>query len=236
MIDCTIVKNEYGYNCVLNSAAHRTVCVELLAGVMHEPETIEYILANRGDGIVIHAGAFIGDMLPALSGKGKRLYAFEPGDEFFRCARITMDLNFAEGEHSTILINKGLGDKVVSGVPLLSKESEELSEGGGSRILRTTEGVEDFRYEDIQLTTIDLEVRDIAEVSLIHLDVEGFEEQALRGGETCIRVSKPILLIEVGRDDLEVESDYINEVIFGELGYIEVDRFRGNRAYKPKEL
>jgi len=129
--------------------------IALMEGVIHEPKTISMILQHRGDGILIHAGAYIGDMLPAFSGKGHRVYAFEPARDFFRCAKITMDLNFADGEHSTVLINKGLGDKVGEVVQLLTTEDGEISEGGASRIMRCADGVELNRLEELCLTTID---------------------------------------------------------------------------------
>jgi len=202
-----------------------------MGGKVFEEDTIAHILEHRGDGIVVHAGAFVGDMLPAISGVGKRVYAFEPGRDFFRCAKITMALNFEYDDHATVLINKGLSDNEISDAALLSGETEELSEAGASRIMRTTDGIEPYRIESVVLTTIDTVVP-IGEVSVIHLDVEGFEEDALRGGIQNIRASKPALIIEVGLDSRQLDSDFYTDIIFGELGYQQVgESFHGNRLY-----
>lgn len=224
-IDCTITKNDFGYNCVLNAAAARIIPKTLLAGEVYERDTIEIIKEHRGDGIVVHAGAFIGDMLPALSGPSNRIYAFEPGEEFFRCCEITMALNFADNEHDTTLIRKGLGAEQEF-VRLLTKSTETLSEGGVSRIMTHPDGVEPYRMETIEVTTIDLSVP--PGVSLIHLDVEGFEEQALKGAVMHLRTSKPVLILEVHEGMFE--TPFFQEFIFGELGYKMVgERFSGNQ-------
>ena len=232
-LDCVIGEMDYGFVCIPKSCLHRTVGQTIIGGKVFEQDTINRILEYRGDGIVVHAGAFIGDMLPAISGVDKRVYAFEPGRDFFRCAQITMALNFDDSDHNTILINKGLANTVKFDAPLLSRESEELSEGGGSRILRITDGVEPYRIEAVELTTIDGAVP-MGEISLIHLDVEGFEEDALRGGVMNLRASKPVLILEIGRDEdnYRLETEFFQGIIFGELGYRQVgESFHGNRLY-----
>ncbi len=231
-LDCVIATNNYGFVCIPKSCLHRSVGKVLMAGRVFEQATIDRIIEHRGDGTVVHAGAFVGDMLPAISGLGKRVYAFEPGRGFYRCAQITLNLNF-DDEHATILINKGLADKEISDAPLLSGQTEELSEGGASRILRTTDGVEPYRIERVGLTTID-ETVPIGDVSVIHLDVEGFEENALRGGIRTLRATKPVLILEIGRDDdhRRIETEFYQDIIFGELGYRQVGKsFHGNRLY-----
>jgi FkbM family methyltransferase len=223
---------------VLNSADHRCVAQNLLAGQVHEQRTIDCILKYREEGAVIHAGAFIGDMIPALSGRNT-LYAFEPGKEFFRCCKITLDLNFADDEHNTILFNMGLGAEPRIDAPLLTKENEERSEGGASRIMQNPDGVEPYRMESVEITTIDNALPLCLErtliynpITVIHLDVEGYEEEALKGGIENIRHYKPVLIVEIGLDDTRIETDFYRDIIFGELGYKEIDRFHGNRVYK----
>ena len=230
-LDCEIASMDYGFVCIPKSCLHRTVGQTLMGGKVFEQNTIDRILEHRGDGIVVHAGAFVGDMLPAISGVEKRVYAFEPGRDFFRSARITMELNFDDDDHATILINKGLSDKATLDAPLLSGETEELSEAGASRIMRSADGVEPYRLEYVELTTID-SVVPMGEVSVIHLDVEGFEEEALMGGIQNIRASKPVLILEIGRDERRISTPFYTDIIFGELGYHQVgESFHGNRLY-----
>jgi len=211
------------------NASHRFIPKILLLGDAYEKETVDCIVENRGGGVVVHAGAFIGDMLPRLSEDNHRVYAFEPGNEFFRCAQITLALNF--DNHRTTLINKGLGETDGEVVQLLTKEDEGgTSEGGASRIMAHPDGVEPYRMETIKLTTIDSTVLNEA-ISLIHLDIEGYEENALKGAINHIRATYPVLIIEVGSDE-RLETEFYQKVIFGELGYAEVDRMHGNIVLK----
>lgn len=229
-----IAENMYGKYYVPRSTIHRCGSSELIEGAVHEPETIKLILKNRGDGVVIHAGAFIGDFLPALSEKGKPVLAFEPGIEFFMCCQKTMELNFPDGNHDTTLINKGLSSEPSIGNKLLTMEDEFKGEGGCARIITHPDGVEAHRMETVELTTIDISLSRWDNVSIIHLDIEGFEENALRGAINTLRTSKPLLILEIESRN-KMDSDFYTNVIFGELGYEDIGQVHGwNRILKVK--
>ena len=57
---------------------------------------------------------------------------------------------------------------------------------------------------EVQLTTIDEEVKD--EVTLIKLDIEGAELDALKGAERAIKLYKPALAVCI----YHRESDYVD--------------------------
>lgn len=231
-LDCVIGKNVYGnYAVPVCTATTETLAKCILDGGVHEPETIQYILDNRGDGVVVHAGTYFGDFLPAISGKGHRVYAFEPGLEWYRCAKITLDLNFLEGEHDTKLYNFGLGAERESGRQLLTLRTEDEGEGGASRIIGQPDGVEPFRMQYIELVTIDLIVSEKKEVSVIQLDIEGFEEEALKGAKKTLIASKPLLILEVA-NNIMLDTEFYKDFIFGELEYKEVDKVRGNYVFQ----
>ena len=229
-----IAENEYGKYAVPASTAHRSGSRELIEGIVHEPETIKLIMRERGNGIVVHAGAFIGDFLPALSGPDHRIFAFEPGALFFKCCQQTMQMNFPDGNHQTTLIKAGLGAEPAFDMPLLTMSTETESEGGTARILEHLGNVDERFYEPVEITTIDMILPQHHDVSIIHLDIEGFEERALMGGINTIRTSKPMLIIEAGMNE-HFDSDFYQNVIFGELGYEDIGQTHGwNRILKPK--
>ena len=95
-LGCTISYNQYGGYCIPLSSSHRPAAQKILSNKVYEPKTIEFIRLNCGSDDVIHAGAYFGDFLPAIS-KGlnneSMLYAFEPNLENYRCALITLTLN-----------------------------------------------------------------------------------------------------------------------------------------------
>lgn len=233
-LDCVFAENEYGkYAIPACTIKTEHLSKTILQGGVHERPTIEYILKNRGDGIVIHAGTYFGDFLPAISGLGHRVYAFEPGLQWYRCAKITMQLNFLPHEHHTQLYNFGLGADFDTTRQLLTMRFEDDGEGGASRIMTHPDGVEPWRMEFIRIVPLDYIVADPEDVSLIHLDIEGYEEYALMGAKSILSLSRPILILEVANDDM-VNSEFYKDFIFGELAYEQVDNVSGNRVYRSR--
>ncbi len=86
--------NKHGDYCIPAEAAHRPAAQCVLNGAVWESDTIEFILTHCGEGDILHAGAFFGDALPALS-KATRgtVWAFEPNPQSFRAAQITALMN-----------------------------------------------------------------------------------------------------------------------------------------------
>lgn len=227
-LKCVFAENKYGSYCVPKKSAHRPACQAIISGGIYEPETIQYILDNRGDGIVVHAGTFFGDFLPAISGKGKRVYAFEPVFENYRCAKITLDLNFEYKEdHNTYLHHAALGTSTFEKLTMMTKDNTGQSMGGGSRVEKNPQNSENERFEVTNSTTIDFTLPTKTDVSIIQLDVEGFEEEALKGAVQTLRKSKPILILEIW-DRKMLQSEFFTDIIFGELGYKEETTLHGN--------
>ena len=231
-----IAKNKYGTFVVPKNTAMKSGSFELVDGNVHEQETINVINGIRGDGVVVHAGAFIGDMLPAISGKGKRVFACEPGEDFFYCAQKVMEINYPTGDHNTTLIKKGLGREPSSARLMTMTDNNEVSEGGCSRIVEQVRDSDMYRTEVIELTTIDAMLPAYHNVTVIHLDIEGFEEEALRGAINTLRTSRPVLILELA-STMRMKSPFYMDVIFGELDYEDYGQVHGwNRILKPRDM
>lgn len=188
ILQCAIAYNKYGGYAVPLALRHGTIPRLLFSGKVSEDETIRFITAHCGDGDVVHAGAFIGDFLPALSKacKGK-VWAFEPEDVHYRCAAITVQINALSNVE---LIHAGLGSAPGTAEILIADENGPLS--GGARIV-----ADRSRYatvEQVRLVSLDEVVQ--GRVSLIHLDVEGYEEPALAGALSIISRDRPVLVLE----------------------------------------
>jgi len=110
-LKCVISYNMYGGYCVPESSRHRPAARAILSNDVWEPQTINFIITNCGDGDIVHAGTFFGDFLPAISKgvtEGSKVWAFEPNPENYRCARITLEIN---NLNNVVLTNAGLGAK-----------------------------------------------------------------------------------------------------------------------------
>ncbi len=201
VLDCQIAYNKYGAYCTPISSMHRIAVQQVLKGDIYEPDTIEYMRSNCSDGDIIHAGTFFGDFLPALSSalpEGSKIWAFEPNPENYRCAEITLKLNQI---NNVKLINAGLGSETAKAKMQVANSSGQAM-GGASKITNDSEG---GKFEDIQIEAIDNIIPSNRKISILQLDVEGFEKQALEGALNTIKRCKPLIILEDNDQIIETE-------------------------------
>lgn len=215
----TISKNQYGSYAIPTNTISKAICSRIVnGGGVYEPDTIDYILKNCGDGGIIHAGTFFGDFLPALGSTGNYVLCFEPVLENYECARKTIELNYGE-DHNIHIFNYGLGAKHDAKY-IKTKDAMGVM-AGRSRYMPAED---DKPGDGMELTSI-VAIDDIVkqeqlrfdEFSILHLDVEGFESHALLGAIEVIRQSKPILLIEAWGDATFNDAVFKTEIF--PLGY-----------------
>ncbi len=227
VIEASIAYNEHGAYCVPLSSQHRTLCQRILKGEVFEPDTIQYIMNNAGEGDIIHAGTFFGDFLPALSRsvvEGKHVWAFEPNTENYRCAQITMVLNDIKNVH---LIQAGLGvEEASANVVVEDRKGKGL--GGCSRIVESIE--EGDVTEKVNIVALDEVIPQDRDISIVQLDVEGYEQKALEGGIELIKRCRPILILE---DDKGITSSkWFKENILS-MGYSVDSNLHYNKLVLP---
>ncbi len=193
VLNVNVAYNKYGAYCMPVSSQHRTLNQKILKGQVFEPDTLHYMQENAKNGDVIHAGTFFGDFFPALSSgvsDTAKIWAFEPNPESFRCAQITLVLNDI---HNINLQPAGLGD-TSSKINLTTKSKKGVSLGGSSLI--ESEEKSGKTTEEVRILTIDEAIPSDRNISIIQLDVEGFEKQALMGALKTIKRCRPILILE----------------------------------------
>jgi len=193
VMNVNVAYNKYGAYCMPISSQHRTLNQKILKGEVYEPDTIQFMKENVKEGDIVHAGTFFGDFLPvisrSISEKGK-IWAFEPNPESYRCAQITILLNDIQ---NVSLLNAGLGDSP-SRVNLTTKDKNGTSLGGSTNLVVQDNEVE--KTEQIDILTIDGSVPKNRNISILQLDIEGFEQKALMGALETIKRCKPILILE----------------------------------------
>jgi FkbM family methyltransferase len=151
------------------------------------------MMANCGTGDIIHAGTYFGDFLPALSRALDRdaiIWAFEPNTENFHCATKTIELN---GLENVRLMNAALGATAET-MPLMIRKPDGSAAGGASRLVRHQR--HRAAYEEVKLVPGDAVVPRDRKISILQLDVEGFELDALAGLVDTIRRCMPIMILE----------------------------------------
>jgi FkbM family methyltransferase len=187
-LNALVARNEHGIYCV-PAEARGVVPRTIRRGRVWERETIAFLCGIDGD--VVHAGAFFGDFLPALArSRQAMVWAFEPNLENFRCASITIYLN---GFENVTLIHAGLSDH--GGEAFVTNGTSEWGPSGGVARLVFDDSHSRSR-EVVSVTTIDSAIPEDRHVGVVHLDVEGHEEQALLGARRTIERCRPTVLLE----------------------------------------
>jgi len=226
-LKCLIAGNSHGIYCVPASSEHRPAARAVLRGEVWEADTVAFLIENAGSGDIIHAGTYFGDFLPALAKAvvpEARIWAFEPSLENFRCARITLKLNDIR---NVVLTQAALGECRGSAL-LQTGEIGGRAAGGGSAIAKEREP--GFTYEEVQTAAIDEIVPADRAVSIIHLDVEFQEQQALTGALDTIARCRPLLVLET----LPADAAWFAREILS-LGYEEIAKLDKNVAFRATQ-
>ena len=175
-----IVKNEYGTYSVPNEIHYTYTAQTIINGNVHEPTTIEYLKSIGGN--IIHAGTGFGDFLPAL--KDCNVFTFEPNQLMYHAALETIKLNnltnvtiypYAIGDYD--------GENTLKHIDQLGQEMGPRSEIGDGIVVK-----------QVKLDTI---IPKSTKIDVIHLDLEGYEFEALKGAKEIIERDKPIIVLEI---------------------------------------
>jgi FkbM family methyltransferase len=156
----------------------------LRAGQVWEPSISQIIARNaRAGSTVLDVGAHIGSHALTMAkavGESGRVYAFEPQRKIFRELVHNIQLN---GLRNVELLRFAVGDNPTVIEMDRSREGNEggtsIGRGGDKAELRT---IDSFGFRN---------------VSLIKIDVEGFEDHVLLGGRKTITEQRPFLIIEI---------------------------------------
>jgi FkbM family methyltransferase len=202
-------------------AAHRPAAASILAQQYFSPELhhlVATVMSARG-GSMVHAGTFFGDMLPSFSRKTPgRVYAFEPVTENYLLANAVVGANHLD---NVMLLHAGLGAH--PGTARVRTHGDDGRHAGGtSRIVRdpAREGTD---AQTVPVLSIDqLRLHDL---SLIQLDVEGFERAVLRGARKTIRRLQPVIVLEDRRGTCGAYLD--------RFGYVDAGRLGDDQLYLP---
>lgn len=214
--DHFIAANEYGFYCIPHSYRGREVPRVLRRGEVYEPATIRFMQRQVKSGDIVSGGAFVGDFFPALEralSTQALIHSFEPNPTSFLAAEYTIALN---GLESVRMHPVAVGEKEDTLPLLIGRGKDGASLAAGAKLVgKETQGV----TVDVPVKPLDDLVDDDRDVSILHLDIEGHEIPALRGGAELIRRCAPLILAEAGRphrvraiasvlDDLAPDAGY----------------------------
>ena len=153
------------------------------------------------------------------------MWAFEPSHDNHRCARATIDLNEIG---NAVLRRAGLGAWSERRA-LVTKDARGRPLGGACTFVGAT-GREE---ETVEVVTLDEVLPPDRPVSIVHLDVEGYEGPALQGGLRTVDRWRPVLVIDMLPGGRLLQEGWFRELLAGldceKVGYI-----HDNTAFLPR--
>ncbi|MWV61595.1 FkbM family methyltransferase [Helicobacter saguini] len=167
------------------------------AGVFYYKHSLDIFESSTLDSIrhrdFIDVGGFIGDSAIIFEKEfcDKKIYTFEATSVNYNLMLKTLKLNDSK---RIVPINKGLGAK--------SSEIEISIAGSGSTMSDATKSLWDSdtfqKVERVEIITLDsyVEQHNI-DVGFIKVDIEGFEQEFLKGAKETIKRFKPAMLISI---------------------------------------
>ena len=194
-----VAENQHGKYCVPVSSSYTFTSQAILNGNVHEPDTIRFITENCGDGDIVHAGAGFGDFLPGIAKICKEtIWTFEPNQENYFCAKKTIEINKLTNVN---LFNLGLGRRRGSSFLRVGQNNKKL--GPRCEICHDEKHAQSHELEQIEMTSLDSIIPQETNVSIIHLDVEGYEEEVLNGAVKIINKNSPLIILEIHTEALK---------------------------------
>ncbi|MBQ3312053.1 FkbM family methyltransferase [bacterium] len=153
----------------------------------HNVDSLNKMLFNNKD--IIDVGGYIGDSAIVFSPyTNGMIYSFEPTTGLYNFMQQTLKLN--QKCKNIVPINIGLGSKK-------EKQLIHLMDSGSSinRLIVLNE----YETEEIEITTLDDYVKEnnLNNIGLIKVDIEGFEQEFLKGAINTIITQKPTLLLSI---------------------------------------
>lgn len=218
-----VFQNEYGRYSVPDGLDARPAVRLVKSGEVYEPQTIAFMRDQVGQGDIIHAGTFFGDFLPGLASAmapDARIWAFEPNPVSHAHATETITLNDLS---NVTLTNAALSDRNGSIHFRTHKEDGEALGGHSHFVEGSGPGV-----EEVRALMLDYVVPLDRPVSILQLDVEGHEGEALLGAYHIINRWKPIIILE------EFDRPRWLKRNFPRVNYDRVSRVHGNLVYLPE--
>lgn len=162
--------------------------------IFYSKLSIEYInnLHNIKNRDIIDAGAFIGDSGIMLSKyTNKNVYCFEPFKNTYDIMLKTIELNNIK---NIVPVNLALGNE---NSKITSFYDPQNAVNGCNSLINNNNDVY-TNEEIINMITLDEFVyKNNLEVGLIKTDLEGFEQEFLKGAINTIKKHKPVLLISI---------------------------------------
>lgn len=174
-------------------------------GLVHDKFTAGHVCKHIRPGTVaVDGGAHFGSIALPMLQAGAEVFAFEPSSESADCLRH----NCKAFAHKLHVFERGLSKTF--GFARIEIAQDQPDNHGARYLVPDQEG-------DVMLVPLDGIIT--SEVSVIKLDIEGYELNALQGAPETIKQWRPVIICEVNEKALN-RLNYTPEQLFAYLDSI----------------
>jgi len=213
----SVIEGRWGMITYLNTDVY--IGQSILNYGEYNPDETEFLIKITGDGLFIDIGANIGTISQALITSNKNVISFEPQSYLYKILSYN-----CKNESYQVALGSYSG---ITSIPKINYKT--MSNFGGVSI-----NDESLIREKIEIRTLDSYNFD--NVDVIKIDVEGYEEEVLRGSVKTIERCKPILYIEDDRHDKSESIYSFLKSLEYEWVKHEPKLFRVNNFFNNKKL
>lgn len=147
--------------------------------------------AGVKDAAFIDVGANTGQYTLFMAPRAKSVHAIEPFPPVLK----TLHANLALNDFKNVTVHEvGLGDKSGS-IPFF--EPADANHGGGTFREEGHDGKAQKRGKDLPVVTGDALLANVGPIGTMKIDIEGFEEAALKGLRQTLEKHRPLVVVEV---------------------------------------
>ena len=159
------------------------------------------------DTVALDIGANIGNHSLFFSNYFNKVYSFEPNPITYDV--LSINCKYSAPKKNVIPYNFGLSDDEKE-LPFMIDRSNI----GGSKIQNLDDVTNCGEIINVQVKQVDqIEFLQNERISLVKIDVEGHELNALKGAKKIINSNKPIILFEQGEDEINDGSSQVIEYL-----------------------
>ncbi len=196
----------------------------------YEPEWLDFIAPLSENKVFFDVGANVGNYALSLHTRAKMIYAFEPSEGNMAYLRENIASNKIENIET---VRKAVSSEDGKRVKIYFSPDA----GGSNSLYDKFDG----RHEIVETVTLDTfcRTRNIEQVDIIKMDVEGAEFDALIGAEKTLKRFHPLLLVEFCSTNAEAAGYRLKEqyLFIMNLGYSAYLLYKGKlKATGPDTL
>ena len=177
--------------------------------------------------VVFDIGAFEGLLTLLFARRARHVVCYEPNPR--NCTKLRKNLAL-NGLQNVTVRQYGLGSEPSQATMVWGPAMPGGSTVAGTGMSTTLEHRRGVRHEDIEITTVDIELAGtgLPQPDLVKIDVEGYELLVLQGARHLLETKRPQLFLEMHGETMREKKrnvraivEYLNTVGYRDIQHIE---------------